>query len=322
MIILVLGVILSISSPVFLTTQNLLSVLLGLSVEAIIAAGMTVLMVAGGFDLSIGSVVAFVGAVTAMALRAGASVPLAILLGIVVGAAVGLLNGFIIAKLKINPFITTLGTMQAVRGLVLIVTGGRNISGLPESFTILGQGKLFGVQSLIIVMLLVIIIGDIFLRKSRALRQTYYIGSSEKAAILSGINVNKVKIWIYVLSGVLAALAGILMTARLGSASVTAGTGMEFRVITAVIIGGASLQGGEGSVFGAFLGCLLMALITNGMNLVGIDVYWQNFVVGATLLVAVIIDQYTMKRKERASLKTKPGPATSTSGTTTSSTPS
>lgn len=299
-IVFLLGICLTIASPFFLTTQNLLAVLLGLSVEAIIAAGMTILLVSGGFDLSVGSILAFAGATTALALKSGLPVPIAIVVGLIAGGLIGFLNGLIIAKFKINPFITTLGTMSVVRGLVLIITGGKNISGLDHSFTILGQGKLFGVQSLIIVMLAIIIIGDIWLRKSRMLRQTYYIGANEKSAILSGINVNKVKFWIYILSALLASLAGILMTARLGSASVTAGTGLEFRVITAVIIGGASLKGGEGTIIGAFLGSLLMALITNGLNLLGVDVYWQSFVLGSTLLVAVMLDQYTMYRKSKA----------------------
>jgi ribose transport system permease protein len=243
-IVILLGVCLTFASPYFLTTQNLLAVLLGLSVEAIIAAGMTILLVSGGFDLSVGSVLAFSGATTALALTHGFPVPIAIVFGLVAGGLIGLFNGYIIAKFKINPFITTLGTMSVVRGLVLIVTGGKNISGLDHSFTVLGQGKIFGIQSLILVMVFIIILGDIWLRKSRVFRQSYYIGANEKAAILSGINVNKVKLWIYVLSALLASVAGILMTARLGSASVTAGTGLEFRVITAVIIGGASLKGG------------------------------------------------------------------------------
>lgn len=298
-IVILVGVGLTFASPVFLTAQNFLAVLLGLSVEAIIAAGMTILMVSGGFDLSVGSILAFAGASTAIALNSGLPVSVAIVIGLLAGGLIGFLNGFIIAKLKINPFITTLGTMSVVRGLVLIITGGKNISGLDSSFTILGQGKIFGVQSLIIVMLAIIVIGDIWLRKSRVLRQTYYIGANEKSAILSGISVNKVKFWIYVLSALLASVAGILMTSRLGSASVTAGTGLEFRVITAVIIGGASLKGGEGTIIGAFLGSLLMALISNGLNLLGVDIYWQSFVIGSTLLVAVMLDQYTIYRKSR-----------------------
>lgn len=288
----------SLASPYFLTSVNLLAVMLGLSVEAIIAVAMTILLISGGFDMSVGSVVGFSGIVSAMAMKADIPVPAAILLGLIVGLVVGLINGIVIAKIGINPFITTLATQSAIRGLVMVV-GKQNISGLPKSFTILGQGKIFGVQSLIIIAVILIVIGDILLRKSRFFRQNYYIGGNEKSAILSGINVIRIKIFNYALAGTMAAIAGILMTARLDSATLLSGDGMEFRIITAVIIGGASLAGGEGTVFGAFLGALLMGLITNALTLLGIDVRWNKFVVGIALLLAVMIDNYTQRRKAK-----------------------
>jgi len=284
------------ASPYFLTADNLLAVLLGLSVKTIIAISMTILLISGGFDLSVGSVAAFAGIIAAICMRAGMPVPVAILLGLLVGGAIGFFNGFIIAKVGINPFITTLATMMAVRGLVLVV-GKTNISGFPYSFIILGQGKFLGVQSLIIIAIIVVIIGDILLRRSRFFRQNYYIGGNEKAALLSGIRVTNIKIFNYSLSGLMAAFAGILMTSRLDTASLTAGDQMEFRIITAVIIGGASLNGGEGTALGAFLGALLMALITNALTLLGVDVRWNKFVMGATLLIAVIIDNYSQRKK-------------------------
>lgn len=293
------------ASPYFLSSSNLLALLLGLSIETIIAVGMTNLMVSGGFDMSVGSVVAFTGAATALCLKAGIPVIIAILIGLVLGALIGLFNGVIIAKIGINPFITTLASLSLFRGLTLIITRGQNIAGLGDSFKIIGQAKLLGVQMPIWYAVILVIIGDILLRKARFFRQNYYIGGNEKAARLSGIDVDNMKILNYVITGLLAAVAGIVMTSRLGSASVTAGTGLELNVITAVIIGGASLQGGEGTVIGSFLGSVLMALITNALTLLGVDVYWQTFVTGATLLIAVLIDRIGKIRKEKKNIMLK-----------------
>ena len=297
MIIIGASIIMSIASPIFLTKLNILANLLSVSIEAIVAIGMTILMVSGGFDMSVGSTVALTGAVTAMSMNAGVPVLLAILIGLAVGVLIGGINGILIAKVGINPFITTLGMMSIVRGLLLVVTKARNITGLPSSFKVIGQGKVMGVQYPIIIALVLLIIGDVLLRKSRFFRQNYYIGGNERAAILSGIDVDRIKIFNYALTGFLAALAGIVMTARLGAASVTAGTGMELKVISAVIIGGASLQGGEGTVIGAFLGSLLMAIIVNSLTLLGVDIYWNTLVIGATLLLAVTIDTVGKKRR-------------------------
>lgn len=291
-------VIMSFASPYFLSTSNILAVLLGLSLEAIIAVGMVNLMASGGFDLSVGSVVAFTGSSTAMFIKMEIPVPLAVALGLGLGALIGLFNGVIVSKVGINAFVTTLSSLSLFRGLTLIVTKGQNITGLGDTFKSIGQAKFFSVQTPIWYAIILVIIGDILLRKSRFFRQSYYIGGNEHAARLSGINVDRMKILNFVITGLLAATAGIIMTARLGAASVTAGTGLELRVITAVIIGGASLQGGEGTVLGAFLGTFLMALITNALTLLGVDVYWQTFVIGATLLTAVLIDRLGKMREE------------------------
>lgn len=298
LIVVMLFVLMTIASPYFLTRANLLAVMLGLSLEAIIAVAMVHLMVTGGFDMSVGSVVAFTGASTALMLRSGMPVILAVVFGMCLGACIGLFNGLIVAKIGINPFVTTLSSLSLYRGLTLIVTRGQNVTGLPSSFKAIGQAKVFGIQTPIIICVVLLIIGDILLRKSRFFRQSYYIGGNEHAARLSGIAVDKIKIFAYVLTGLFAAISGIVMTARLGSASVTAGTGLELRVITAVIIGGASLSGGEGTILGAFLGTLLMGLISNALTLIGVDVYWQTFVIGATLLTAVLIDTISKKYKK------------------------
>ncbi len=281
--------------PAFASKDNISAILLALADQSIIAIGMTLLLVSGGFDLSVGSTMALAGASTAIWLNYGIPVPFAILFGLIVGVLIGLINGIIIAEIGINPFITTLGMMSLVRGLLLVVTGGKNISGLPETFTWIGQGKLLGIQYPIMISVVLILIGDYLLRRSRFFRQNYYLGSNEKAAALSGINVRKLKIFNYVLTGLLAALAGIIITARLGSASTTAGKGLELRVISAVIIGGASLKGGVGTIAGSFLGALLMAIITSSINLLGVELNWIDFVLGATLLLAVMADNFSSR---------------------------
>lgn len=298
LIVVAVFIIMIFASPYFLTGSNLLALLLGLSLQAIIAVAMTNLMVVGGFDMSVGSVVGFTGAATALILKAGIPVPLAVLCGLILGGGIGLFNGFLVAKVGINAFVTTLSSLSLFRGLTLILTQGQNVSGLPHEFKAIGQDVFIGIQTPIWIAFVLIVIGEILLRHSRFFRQSYYIGGNEKAARLSGISVNKLKILAFTLSGLFAGIAGIVMAARLGAASVTAGTGMETQVITAVIIGGASLQGGEGTVIGAFLGCFLMAIITNALTLLGVDVYWQTFVSGATLLIAVLIDRYGKLRNQ------------------------
>jgi ribose transport system permease protein len=298
MVVLGIFAIMSFASPYFLKTANLLAVFLGLSLEAIIAVGMVNLMAGGGFDLSVGSVVGFSGAATAMFIKMNFPVWLAVLFGVCLGACIGLFNGVLVSKVGINAFVTTLSSLSLFRGLTLIITRGQNIAGLGKSFKAIGQAKLLGVQMPIWYAVILVIVGDVLLRKSRFFRQSYYIGGNEQAARLSGLNVDGMKIMNFMITGMLAAVAGIVMAARLGAASVAAGTGLELRVITAVIIGGASLQEGEGTVLGAFLGTFLMALITNALTLLGVDIYWQTFVVGATLLTAVLIDRLGKMREE------------------------
>ncbi len=297
LILLIIAIIMSFASPVFLNRQNIEAILLALSVEATIAVGMAILIISGGLDLSVGSTMALTGVVTGLALSSGLPVPLAILIGLIAALLVGLINGLLVAKMNINPFITTLGMKITIRGLLLVIASGRAVLNLPASFTVIGQGRLFGVQYPTYIMLALIIMGDILARNHRFFRQNYYIGGNEKAARLSGINVDRVKIINYCLVALLAGVAGLLITARFGSASVTIGDGSELKVITATIIGGASLSGGEGSVFGAFLGALLMGVLANALNLLGVDVYWQNLITGLILIVAVVVDVINEKRK-------------------------
>ena len=297
-VVLVMFIVMCFASEYFFSSANLLAVLLTLSMEAIMVVGMVNLMVSGGFDMSVGANVALSGGITALLMKSGVPIPLSLVGGLCTGALVGLYNGFAIAKLGITPFVATLAAQSMCRGLVLVFLNGLNISGLPEGFTWIGQAKLGVVQLPVIYALVFVFIGQWLLKKSRFFRQNYYIGGNFKAAKLSGIRTERMQIINYMIMGVLAAFAGIVLTARLGSASTTAGTGMELKVITAVIIGGASMSGGEGTVIGAFLGCVLMAIIANAMTLLNVSVYWQTFVTGFTLLVAVLIDRFGKVKQE------------------------
>ncbi len=294
------GIVMSSVSPIFLRPGNIKAILLGLSVEATIAAGMTVLLVSGGLDMSVGSTMAFSGVVVTMLMKAGVPVLPAVLLGLLSGAIVGLINGSIVATWKVNPFIVTLGMLSIVRGFVLLLAQGVTIIDLPVAFTMIGQGEIFGIQYPIVFTILLVLVGDTFLRRSRFFRQSYYIGGNEKAAVMTGIKVNRVKIINYVITGLLAAVAGIFFTARLAAASVTIGVGLELKVITAAVIGGASLSGGEGTIAGAFLGSILMATLINSLNLLGIDVYWQNVFTGLILVFAVVLDKVLKQRRAEA----------------------
>ncbi len=280
--------------PRFLSSATINTILLYLFGYAIMACGMTVLLVSGGFDLSVGSVSALAAMVAAVLMKDPSiqlAWPVAMLIGLTTGAALGLFNGLIVAKLKINPFITTLGMMLLARGLTYIVSGGIGQSGFDPGFCSLGQGVIARVQMPIIISLTLVAAADLLLRKSRFFRQNYYIGGNEQAAWLSGIAVNRIKVLNYALSGTLAALAGLLFAARLDSAMPNAGEGDELKVITAVIVGGASLAGGKGTVLGAFLGCLLLAMIRPAISFLPIEDHWEKAVVGAILLIAVVLDR-------------------------------
>jgi ribose transport system permease protein len=300
LVLLVMVVLMTFVSPVFLSRANIEAILLGLSVEATIAVGMVILLISGGLDLSVGSTMAFTGVVAGLMLtRLAVPAPLAILLGLLAALLVGLANGLLVSKMMINPFIVTLGMLITVRGLTLVLASGKAVLNLPKAFTVVGQGRLFGVQYPIYIMLVLVVVFDLLMRNSRFFRQMYYIGGNEKAARLSGINVDWVKIFNYCLVAVLAGVAGIMITGRFGSSSLTVGSGVELRVITATIIGGASLSGGEGSVFGAFLGALFMGVLANALNLLGVDVYWQSFVTGLILIIAVVVDVLNERRKSQ-----------------------
>ncbi len=301
--VIVVGIFISLRSDYFLTTGNFKAMILGMSVNAIIAVGMMVLLVAGGFDLSVGSVLALAGAVSGWMLIHGVSVPLAVLAGLAVGPIVGLINGLLVTKVGINPLITTLGMLSIARGAVLLIGGGYGISNLPSSFNRLGQEMIFGLQSPIWVMVALVIIGDFLLRRSRYFRLAYYVGGNQRSARLSGIPVDKVTILAFMLTSTLAAVAGILLTARFGAASVSAGINVELTVIAAAVIGGASLAGGEGTVLGALLGVFLLQEISTALTLLDVPLYWQPITTGSVLILAVGLDALSrrVRHLERSS---------------------
>ena len=280
----------------FLSLSNLEAVLLGISLDGLIAIGMTFVIITGGFDLSVGSTFAFGGLIVGVLLQDGVSTPVAVLGAVLAGAAVGLFNGFFITKVRVNAFVTTLGSMTIVRGIVLVSTQGNSITGFPSGFLAIGQEKLFGIFLPIIIMLLFLIVSDFLLRKSRFLRKTYYIGGNEEAARLSGIDVDTVKVWMYIFTGALSAFAGVIATAKTGATSPVAGTGAELRIIAAVVVGGASLSGGRGTIFGTFLGLMLTSIITNGLGFLRISFYAEGIVSGTILIIAVMLDQLTRER--------------------------
>ncbi|MDR0345946.1 MAG: ABC transporter permease [Nocardiopsaceae bacterium] len=285
--------VLTFANSSFLTVGNIEAVLLGVSVEGMIAVGMTVLLASGGFDLSVGSVLAFGGVVGGLIVLGGVPAPAAILLAVVVCAAIGLINGFLIAKAKINCFIVTLGALSVVQGGVLLAAGGFGVTNLPSAFTAIGQKSIATVQLPIIIVIVLAIIGDFLLRRGRVFRYAYYVGSNERAARLTGIPVERVQMAGYVLTAALAGFAGVVQAARFGSASVEVGQTTPLDVIAAVVIGGASLAGGAGTVLGSMLGVLLLQLIINALNLLGVATYWQPIASGLVLIVAVGVDVLT-----------------------------
>lgn len=300
MLVAILGVmmaVMGIFTDYFWTFANFNSILLGLTVEGIIVIGMALLLIAGGLDLSVGSTMCITGVVTGLSLSAGMGIALSIIAGLGTAIVVGLLNGLLIARLNLNPFITTLGMSISVRGLLLIISDGKSVLNLPDAFNVIGRGKFLGVQYPVYVMIILVVILDWFVRNNRYFRQSYYVGGNEKAARLNGINVKMVKMVNYILVAVLAGVVGVMITARFGSASVTIGQNTALNVLTAAIIGGASLNGGKGTVLGAFLGAVFLQVLSSSLNLLGVDINFQSFITGTILIAAIIMDVFSEKSK-------------------------
>lgn len=285
-------VILSIMSPDFLTQNNILNVMRQVSVNALIAFGMTFIILTGGIDLSVGAILALSGAFTAGMMMDGMSSGLAILLGLAAGTVMGAVNGLLITKGKIAPFIATLATMTIFRGLALVYTEGRPITGFnSDLFTMLGAGYFFIIPVPVIWMLITFIILYFILRRTAFGRRVYAIGGNEEASLLSGIKVDRVKVYIYALTGFLAALSGIILTSRLNSAQPNAGMGYELDAIAAVVLGGTSLSGGRGWIFGTLIGAMIIGVLNNGLNLLEVSSFYQQVVKGSVILLAVLLDR-------------------------------
>jgi ribose transport system permease protein len=276
----------------FLSPFNLTNILVQSSIMAVIAMGMTFVIVGGGFDLSVGSTAALSGCIAAM-LMPGGGVALGVLGGVAAGAAVGLANGFVIAMVGINPFITTLGTMVLVRGVVFIVTGGAPIGdeGLPPAFIAFGSQRLFGVHYLVWVPVVLLAVLTFIMRSTPYGRRVYATGGGREAAYLSGVPVRRVIASTYVWCGALAGLAGVMLAARLQSGQPTAGEFYELTAIAAVVLGGASLHGGEGTPAKSVIGVFIMVVLGNALNLLNVDSYWQRVAVGAVIIAAAAADR-------------------------------
>jgi ribose transport system permease protein len=298
-IILALCIAMSFASPHFLTWGNFRAMLMSFSIEGIVVVGMTILLIVGGIDLSVGSVVAFSMVVSGALFLAGLDPWTASLIGIAVSALIGAVMGFFVTVVGLNHFITSLAAMVIVRGLCLIVTKGTPLSlfTLPPAFKAIGQGSFQGVPYVIIIFVVVVAIFDFLLRRATAFRKVFYTGSNEKAAQYSGIRTKQVKFWVTVLSSTLAGFAGVIYMSRFGAATPTFGAGMELNIIAAAVIGGASLNGGSGTIFGAILGMALLSVVTSSLILLDISVYWQDMIKGCILLAAVSIDHLLHRRK-------------------------
>ena len=286
---LVLCLVLILFTDRFLTVRNLINVTRQISINAIIAVGMTFVILTSGIDLSVGSVMAFSGTIMAAAMADwGLNPILAILIGLSIGALFGLINGSLISFAKMPPIIVTLAMMEVPRGLALLYTGGYPLSGLPRSFSFLGRGYLFNIIPVpVLVMIGVYAVAYVLLNHLPLGRYIYAIGGNEEAVRLSGIKVSKYKIIAYVVSGITAATSGIILTSRLMSGQPMAGTGFELDAIAAVVLGGTDINGGRGSIIGTIIGALIMGVLSNGLNLLGVSPYVQRVFKGLIIIVAI-----------------------------------
>ena len=291
----VLIILVTVMSPTFVSPANLLDLLRQVSINAVIAFGMTFVILTGGIDLSVGSILALSGAVTASMLTSGFAAPLALTVGLILGAVFGLLNGVLIAYGKAAPFIATLATMTIFRGATYVFTNGNPITGAKMNnsflFQFMGRGYLFGIPFPIIIMIVVYGVLFVLLHKTAFGRKTYALGGNETAARIAGVRTKVVTMLIYTISGLMAAIAGIILTSRLSSAQPDAGTSYEMDAIAAVVLGGTSLAGGKGRIFGTLIGALIIGTLNNGMNLLGISSFYQQIVKGIVILIAVLLDR-------------------------------
>jgi ribose transport system permease protein len=298
---LALCLVLWIATPFFATVDNLVNVAEQSTIVGTLAIGMTFVILTGGIDLSVGSVVALAGVVLALVLRAGHGVPLAMLAAFATGLGAGAINGALVAFGRLPAFIATLGMMSVARGVALVLADGRPISGFPEALRALSTTRMAGVPVSVLVMLLLFALAHFVLHYTMLGRSTYAIGGNEEASRLAGIPVGRTKVIIYAIAGASAAATAVLLLARLNSAQPIAGIGYELDAIAAVVIGGTSLLGGAGSVTGTLIGALIMSVLRNGLNLLGVSSYVQQIAIGVVIVVAVLVDMALHKRSQTLS---------------------
>ena len=295
---LVVGALISVFTPYFLTTDNLMGVFRSFSMIAIMSIGMVMVIITGGIDLSVGSVMGMASLITAIGFQNGLPTIVCILAGLLVGVLFGLFNGLLITAIRLPPFIATLGSLSIGRGLMYIVTHGVPLTpDTPEIFSVLGQGYVGVVPVPVVIMVVMMVVFSVLMRRTRFGRHVYATGGNEVAARLSGVKTDRVKLLVYMLSGTIAAIAGVVSFSRYLSAEPASGFGSELDVIAAAAIGGASLSGGVGSVEGAIIGAALAGIIANGVVLMNIDTYAQQAITGAVILIAVSLDIWRSKTR-------------------------
>ena len=299
-VLILVGILISFFSPYFLTTDNLMGVFRSFSLIAIMSIGMMLVIITGGIDLSVGSVMGLSSLMTALAFQHGWGMVPSMLCGLAVGLVVGGFNGFLITRIELPPFIATLGTLSIGRGLMYIITKGVPVTpDIPDSFAFIGQGYIGLVPFPVVIMIVMTICFAVLMRRTRFGRHVYATGGNEVAARLSGVRTHRVKFIVYAISGLIASLAGIISFSRFVSAEPASGFGAELDVIAAAAIGGASLSGGAGSVEGAIIGAALAGIISNGVVLLNINTYAQQAITGCVILIAVSIDIWRIRRRGR-----------------------
>jgi len=293
-------VIITINSKSFLSQDNIMNVLRQISTNMYLASAMTMVLIAGGIDLSVGSVIALTGVISGTLVMAGIPIPLVIIICLAIGGVCGSVNGFIISRTTLPPFIVTFSMMSILRGATYVYTGGTTVRVDNRTFINLGTGYLAGIPLPVLYLLVVLVVVFIILNKTRLGRHIYAIGGNQKAAEFSGISVRGVRMFVYVFSGVMGSLAGMVLCARSYSGNPVAGNGAEMDAIAAVVLGGASMAGGYGYIGGTMIGALIIGLLNNGLNLMRIDSYWQIILKGVVILVAVYVDYVKNLKKNKS----------------------
>ncbi len=298
-------IIVQIIQPKFLNPNNLRSIALSVSIDGLFSIGLCLALILGGIELSVGGVAAMTCVLTGYLTLSGVNIWLACIISFVAGLFIGLFNGFMVSKVGLPPFIVTLGMMNLSRGVAYILTEGSplSLSGyLPDSFRFLATGSIGGVPMLFLIFIIVAVIAHVLLKKSNVCRNIFYVGSNENAAKLSAINVDKVKISVYITVALLSTLAGILSLGRFNVATPELSVGAETTAISAAVIGGTSFTGGVGSILGTFLGIVLLKVVNSALVMLNVSVYWQDFVQGAILVLAVTMDYVTHRKNGKPSL--------------------